>query len=403
MALTETPITQRDAVLDRAKSILPVLAAHAADVDAENRFPLEAMRALRVSGLLGLVVPCAYGGLGASWETMAAVAQLFGGECLSTALLWAMHCQQVALITDSGSASPDLREDILARVASGDLLLASVTSEEKKGGHLLTALAPLIFDGDEMILRRVAPSVSGGSEADGFLITMRADEASPPTEVALVYADRSELDATVTSAWSAMGMRGTDTVGMTFDGRLTRDSIIAMSEGFRRLAVTTMIPVGHIAWSACWLGAGTRALREVVGLLRDPRERDGGKPQNDLVAWRLANIRLRIESVRAFLECFLRDYTAARAECAPLDFYEAPSFNVQVNNLKLIASEQLFRAVDDLVQLAGLRFGYVRDARVALERRFRDLRSAALMYSNDRLYVANGKLTLVDPEFAPGS
>jgi len=45
----------------------------------------------------------------------------------------------------------------------------------------------------------------------------------------------------------------------------------------------------------------------------------------------------------------------------------------------------------------------VRDARVALERRFRDLRSAALMYSNDRLYVANGKLTLVDPEFAPGS
>ena len=49
-----------------------------------------------------------------------------------------------------------------------------------------------------------------------------------------------------------------------------------------------------------------------------------------------------------------------------------------------------------LVQLAGLRYGFLKRSAVALERTFRDLRSASLMYSNDKLYVMNGKLSLLD-------
>jgi acyl-CoA dehydrogenase len=71
-------------------------------------------------------------------------------------------------------------------------------------------------------------------------------------------------------------------------------------------------------------------------------------------------------------------------------------FQLHINGLKIMAAERLFGAVDQLVQLAGLRNGYLRTSKIPLERAFRDMRSASMNYANDRLYVANGKLALLD-------
>jgi acyl-CoA dehydrogenase len=52
--------------------------------------------------------------------------------------------------------------------------------------------------------------------------------------------------------------------------------------------------------------------------------------------------------------------------------------------------------VDRLVQFAGLSRGYARNSPMPLERAFRDLRSASLNYSNDRLLTAIGSLQALD-------
>jgi hypothetical protein len=54
--------------------------------------------------------------------------------------------------------------------------------------------------------------------------------------------------------------------------------------------------------------------------------------------------------------------------------------------------------VDGLMEVAGLATGYRRTPESPLERIFRDLRSASLMYSNDRLLLASGRLGLLDRE-----
>ncbi|MER6528166.1 AMP-binding protein [Streptomyces sp. NPDC001508] len=53
------------------------------------------------------------------------------------------------------------------------------------------------------------------------------------------------------------------------------------------------------------------------------------------------------------------------------------------------------RYVPDAV---GMRHGYLKDSPTGLERALRDLRSASLNYSNDRLHLVDGKLALLDPE-----
>ncbi|HEY3607471.1 MAG TPA: acyl-CoA dehydrogenase family protein, partial [Pseudonocardiaceae bacterium] len=192
---------------DPVADVLPVLAEHAADVDQESRFPVEAMAALRASGLMGLLVPKEYGGLGGELRDLADVAGRLAGACLSTAMVWAMHCQQVDTIVRFGR--PALTERLLPRIADGSIYVASVTSERGKGGHLLTATAPLAIDGDRLRIDRDAPVVTGGLRADAYLITMREHADAAPGQVSLVYAERDQLAITAGGGWHALGMRGT--------------------------------------------------------------------------------------------------------------------------------------------------------------------------------------------------
>jgi acyl-CoA dehydrogenase len=385
----------RNNPIELAHDVATVLAAHAAAVDEQGVFPEASMQALKRSGLMGLVVPLEYGGFGASYQTMVQVIQRLSSACLSTGMIWAMHCQQVATLVDH--APLELRQRVLPLIADEGMFIASVTSEREKGGHLLTAYAPVLMDGDGLLLLRDAPVVTGGAFGDGYLMTMRASAESPPSEVVLVFAERAQLEIGFQAGWPALGMRGTQSIGMTLQGHLPKEQLIDPPGGFAQVAVSTMIPVGHIAWAASWLGAAQGALEQMIDVFRDPKARQGFNLQSDLFAMRLAEVRLQIDTVRAYVQQTVREYEELlNAGGIQNPALRSPHFSIQINNLKLLASDMLFSAINQLVQLSGLRYGYLKNPRVSLERTFRDLRAASLMYSNDRLLVANGKLALLD-------
>ncbi|WP_316195242.1 MULTISPECIES: acyl-CoA dehydrogenase family protein [unclassified Bradyrhizobium] len=386
-----------DRVLAIASELRSTLAAHAAETDTLGAFPTKSLQDIRGSGLMGLTVDRRYDGLGASFSTMSKVAQLLGEGCASTAMIWAMHCQQVATIADHASQS--LCDAVLPRIASNGLYIASVTSEQGKGGELLTAMAPLQRHGDNYLLVRDAPVVTGGAQADAFLATMRLSQDASPSSVVLAFADRASMDVALRSAWTSMGMRGTQSAALSLRGQIPSDHIISHPKGFKHIVVSTMAPVGHIAWAATWTGAARGAFRRFIALLRDPRQRASFPVRSDLFAERLSQIRLQLDTMSALLGRVTDRYDQLRQEHgvgSPV--FSAPSFNLQINNLKLYASETSFSVLDNLIQLAGLRHGYLTGSALGLERTFRDLRSAALMYSNDKLHVVNGKLALLDSD-----
>jgi len=378
-----------------AYKLRDILETHAAEVDEKGIFPQKGLDEIRKCGLLGLVIEPRYGGIGASFSTMAEVAQTLAEGCTSTAMIWAMHCQQVATIADYAERS--LCSSLLPRISAGELYIASVTSERDKGGELLTALAPLHRTGDEARIYRDAPVVTGGANADAFLITMRAGPDANPSDVALVFADRSQVKVDVRSAWRSMGMRGTQSGGLVLEGKVPANHIIGHARDFKHIAVTTMVPVGHIAWAATWIGSARGAFRRFIALLRDPVRRKAFPVHSDLFVERLAEIRLELDTASAFLRQVSATYDRMRSkEGIDSNVFASPWFNLQINNLKISASQLAFSAVDRMVQLAGLRHGYLAGSEIALDRVFRDLRSAALMYANDRLRVVNGKLALLD-------
>lgn len=377
-------------VATRVADLVPVLRRHAAIADVTARFPVESLHALRERRMLGLMVPTRYGGYGADMKTFVTTAAKLATGCLSTAQIWAMHCFQVDAVSRHGS--PELCGSLLTRVADEQVYIASVTSERGPGGSsLFTASAPLVTEGDQVTVARSAPVVTGAAHADGYLIKMRSGMETTEHDVAWVYADRADLTrAELTGSWDTLGMRATESLGMEIAGCVPTRNVLGSGVcGRPDVARESMIPVSHLGWSACWLGAARGALSELVHSYR----RAGTAGQSDLFAERLAQVRLNLELVSAYLGRVREMVERVRAAGGSL---ATPRAQLHINALKLAASELTFGAVDRMIQLAGLRLGYARGAPIPLERHFRDLRAASLNHSNDSLLVGVGTLTLAD-------
>lgn len=386
-----TPACEPARADDIPSYVTETLRKHAAQADEHAAFPVQSMEAVRASGLLGFLVPTEYGGLGGDLRGLVRTAQQLAGACLNTATIWAMHCQQTDAIVRFGRR--ELQEDVLPSIARGDTYLASVTTEAVKGWEFVTAQSPVALGPAGLHVDRRAPVVSGGAHADGFLVTLRASEDAPVHEVSLVYVGRKQAHIESTGEWNTLGMRGMENVSLRLTGTVPESNLIGGPGGFRRVAADSAIPLAHLGLSACWLGAARHAFAELVRHLRRPRRDSGPELTSDLVRERLARIRLDLELVHGYLQRVTEEVADVRDGKRDL---RGEVLQIHLNSLKLAASDLSFRAVDRMVELAGMSTGYSASSPIPLERCLRDLRSASLNYSNDRLWTANGALTLWD-------
>ncbi|WP_424186718.1 acyl-CoA dehydrogenase family protein [Actinokineospora sp. G85] len=376
-------------IAELADQVARVAEEHVVRCDRDAEFPVAALDELRRTRLLGLLVPTADGGLGGTLADVVDVGIRLGRVDMSLAMIFTMHCQQVEALVRH--AREPLRADLLARVGAGRVYVASVTTEAGKGGHLLSAESALRDDGDMLAIDRFAPIVTGGAHADGFLITMRSGDAGSPNQVSLVYADRADLTASCSGDWDPAGMRASHSLPLKLVGSVPAHNVVGEPGAFAEISKATFAPMAHLGWSAAWLGTAAGALSRVLRLLRSPQGRGKFDLGSELLLTRLSGARQRLDGVHALLR-------RAEEVASTVPDLSAPNVQLLLNALKITASQQCHAAVDDLVEAVGLKHGYLKDSPTRLEMALRDLRSAPLNYSNDRLHLADGRLALLDPE-----
>ena len=89
-----TPAEQRRA--EHVESVLPALRAAAEEADARGEFFLPHVKTLSDAGLLGLIVPQEFGGMGGGLRDLAAATYALGAACPSTALAYFFHCSSAS-------------------------------------------------------------------------------------------------------------------------------------------------------------------------------------------------------------------------------------------------------------------------------------------------------------------
>lgn len=367
------------------------LAPHAADVDRNARFPREAFDAIKTAKLMSAYVPTEYGGMGLNLIQISEICEAFGHYCGSSAMIYAMHCIQVACVVHHGQESSFFR-DYLRELVQRQLLMASATTEVGTGGDLRSSICAVdTCDGHFTITKR-APVISYGMEADDLLITCRRSSSSPSSDQVQLMVRKGEFTATPLETWDTMGFRGTCSSGFTVSG--SGDVAQILPTPFDDILTRTMHPYSHIVWGALWCGIAGDAVNRARSFVRaEARKTPGETP---LSAIRLSEVDCVMQETRHNVASLAREYQGLLDEnCA--EAFKGFGFSIRTNNLKITTSQRIVEIVGKALLICGIS-GYRNDSKFSLARHLRDAYGAALMVNNDRITKLNATLQTVHRE-----
>ncbi|NUA28951.1 acyl-CoA dehydrogenase family protein [Cupriavidus basilensis] len=362
-------------------------AKHADQVDRDAAFPHDAFAAIRQHRLLSAMVPAAHGGAGASLDTVAAICRVLGAACSSAGMVYAMHQIQVACIVEHGTGNP-WHEQLLQRIASEQLLLASATSEEAIGGALRNSGCAVNVENDRFHLLKMAPTISYGAHSDAILATARRHADASPSDQVMVCLLKDDFTLQSLSTWDTLGMRGTCSNGFRLEARGACEQILPVA--FGEIADGTMTPVSHILWAALWTGiAGDAVQRAKAFFQGQARARPGSLPPS---ATRVADAVAMVQMMEGRLELALAHQ---RQRHAGLSVSALFSLAAEMNGLKTSVSTMAIEVVQQAMMICGMA-GYKQGTPYSLGRHLRDLWSAPLMINNDRILTNTASLLLAE-------
>jgi len=369
----------------RARLAMETALLHASAVDAAARFPSEAFDEIKKQRLLGVMVPEALGGEGATVAELADVCFILGQGCASSALIFAMHQIKMACIIRHAKGNAAL-ERILREVASQQLLLASSTTEGQAGGNVRSSEAPVERVGDEVTLERKATVISYAMEADGIVTTARrAPDAAASDQVLLVLL-KKDYTLERLQSWDTLGMRGTHSEGFTLRARAPAQQILP--DPYEKIHPQTMVPHAHVLWGSVWAGIAATATAKAQAFVRNALRASGGQMPPGGAHFTQAASSLR--TLRSVLSSALRSYQAVMTDEKALASLE---FQTMITLTKVQASELAAATVLAALRACGLS-GFRNDSEFSIGRHLRDILSAPLMINNDRI-LANLAMTSV--------
>lgn len=210
------------AILEKARDVASrVIAPRANAVDESDRLPHENLRALAEEGLLGLLVPAAYGGLEASVNVVRRFHGVLAEACGTTAFVAIQHASACGLV--GKCASDEVRSQLLPRMARGELLGAPAFSHLRRPGPPAVHATE---EGDYIVFDGVAPWITGwGAIGVVALGGTLADKR-------YVYAAAVLDETTGISAWPPMRlatMTASSTVSLTLSrARVPRERMLLL-------------------------------------------------------------------------------------------------------------------------------------------------------------------------------
>jgi alkylation response protein AidB-like acyl-CoA dehydrogenase len=349
--------------------------------DELETIPEPTIRALAENGLLSLTIPREYGGVGLSSTGYARVFGEVSRTDASLAVLIGVHCglgsKAIVLF-----GSEDQKRRYLPMLARGDTLAAYALTEPDIGSDAqnIKTTATLSADGSHWVLNGRKQWIGNGHRA-GVIATFaqteterRGKHVQRPT----AFIIRPDMPGfRVTGTVRKLGIRGSTQAELAYDDlQVPSDHVLgAVGKGF---AVAVHVLNGGRLALAAGCTAGTKGVLREMAAFTEHRVQFG-KP---IAEFEITQRKL----ARTASEIYASD--AMLGELTRLAAQPEGEFALEAACCKVFASEMLWRAADDMVQLGGGR-GYVKP--YPFERMLRDSRINRIFEGTNeilRLFIA---------------
>lgn len=341
------------------------IAPGAAERDRNGGFPWDAIRYLGETGLSGLIVSEAAGGIGEKRTCFVQVVEELGRACASTALIYTSHVVAAKGIDVGGSEV--IKNKWLPKMLRCQSLGAFAVHEPDSGSNAGAITTRAIKDGNFYVVTGSKFFITSGGEADAYLVLVRTDPEKGPHGMSTLLIGKGALGLSFGRTEDKMGLRSTSSREMFFgDCRVPVENLIGNEGEGLQMIGKSVIGWGFYGAAAISVGIAKAAVEASV---RHAKERTiAGQPigVHQAVQFMISDMILGSESGEAYLQA-----SAAKADALP----ETAALNGF--KAKLFASEMAAEVTNKAIQVLG-GHGYCRDYEV--ERLFRDARGLMLHF-----------------------
>ncbi|AYC42761.1 MULTISPECIES: acyl-CoA dehydrogenase [Streptomyces] len=317
----------------------------AAEEEDAGHFPREVFTLLSRTGLLGLPYDSEHGGADQPYEVYLQVLEELAAARLTVGLGVSVHTLASYAVATYGTKQQQVEH--LPAMLGGGLLGAYCLSEPSSGSDAASLRTRAVRDGDDWVINGTKAWITHGGIADFYTVMARTGEEGPRGITAfLVPADADGVSAAAPER--KMGMKGSPTAQVHFDGVRVPDARRVGDEGQGFAIALSALDSGRLGIAACAIGLAQAALDEAVGYATGRQQ--FGRPIADFQGLRfmLADMATQIEAGRALYLAAARLRDAGRP------------FAKQAAMAKLHCTDTAMKVTTDAVQVLG-GYGYTAD------------------------------------------
>lgn len=375
--LSEEQLELQAAVRELARARI---APRAAEIDQSAVFPRDVVELFARHDVFALIYPTKYGGLGGTLLTNCLMIEEVSRVCASSGLILAV--QALGSLPLQLAGTEEQKRRWMPDLSSGRLLNAFALTEAQAGSDSAGIRTRAVREGDGWRIEGTKRFISQGNEADLVAVVAVTDpEAGRHRDLSVFYVERGMPGFQVARLEHKMGIRGSSTAELVFDGVRVPDAnrVGAVGEGFRIAMRTLNRSRPGVAAQAVGIAQG--AMDVAVDYARQRVQ--FGKPigEHQMVGAMLADMATRTEAARQLL------YEACeRIEEGAADAARWAAM------CKLFAGDTAMAVTTDAVQVLG-GYGYITEYPV--ERMMRDAKITQLYEGTQqiqRLVIARALL-----------
>ena len=314
----------------------------AAEVDEEERFPMETVQKMAKIGLMGIPIPTQYGGAGGTNIMYGMAVEELSRVCATTGVILSAHTSLCcAPILEAGTEEQKMK--YLPKLASGEWIGAFGLTEPNAGTDAAGQQTIAVEDGDSWV--------------HVFIIIAMTDKSLGTKGISAFIVEKTDPGFSIGKKEKKMGIRGSATTELIFeDCRIPKDRQLGqLGKGFG-LAMKTL-DGGRIGIACQALGIAQGAMDETVKYTKERKQFGRSISQFQNTQFQMADLETKVQ--------------AARLLCRSAHYKKDHGipYSADAAMAKLFSAETAMEVTTKAVQFHG-GYGYTREYPV--ERMMRD-------------------------------
>lgn len=329
---------------------------HVMEWDESQEFPTHIFKQLGELGMMGVLVPEAYGGAGLSYFEYKAIieeiSKIDGSIGLSVAAHNSLCVGHILLF-----GNEDQKQKWLPKLATAEWIGAWGLTEANTGSDAGNMQCIAARDGDNWIINGTKNWITHGRSGDVAVVICRTGEPRAKNNATAFVVERGTAGFSGGKKENKLGMRASETAEMVFEGCVIPDAnrLGEVGDGFRQSL--KVLDGGRISIASLSLGIAKGAYEAALKYAQERHQFDKPIASFQGISFKLADMATEIEAANLLTlqACDLKSRGEAVTKVAAM--------------AKYYASEVAVKVANDAVQVFG-GYGYTKDFPV--EKHYRD-------------------------------